>query len=397
MNIPEERKTEVAEKQKQYKDADTEEEVMKDPFTEKELEDGIRQLKNEKSPGPDHITNELLKHLGPYARKVLLKIFNASWNNASVPQSWRDATMIPIPKIGKDKSKADSYRPISLTSCVGKLLERLINTRLTWYLEKEQIISTRQAGFRHHRSTEDQVAYLAQKIEDAFQDKKHTIAVWLDLEKAYDRVWKEGLKLKLHQYGITGHMYNWICQYLKNRKARVQNRRHKSRKKTIQEGVPQGGVLSPTLFIIFMNDILDDMPSWIHGAIYADDLVIWCSEQYVSTAGVRMQEALKKIERWTKKWMVKINEKKTTYTIFSLATKIQSAKLEIAGHALLQDKAPTYLGVTFDPRLTWKNQINKCTARAKLITALMKTLSGSTWGADYHIQKELYQGRVWPV
>ena len=138
-----------------------EEEIMTEPFTQMELEDGIKQLKKEKSPGPDDITNELLQHLGTSAKQVLLDIFNSSWENASVPQVWREAKMIPIHKKGKDKRSADSYRPISLTSCVGKLMERLINTRLTWYLEKEQIITPKQAGFRQHRSTEDQVTYLA--------------------------------------------------------------------------------------------------------------------------------------------------------------------------------------------------------------------------------------------
>ena len=115
-----------------------------------------------------------------------------------------------------------------------------------------------------------------------------------------------------------------------------------------------------------MNNILKDIPSWIHGAIYADDLVIWCSEQYLTTATVRMQEALKKIEDWTRKWLVSLNAKKTTYTIFSLSTRAQTTTLKVGGHNLPQDNSPTYLGVTFDPRMTWKNQIDKRTTRAKL-------------------------------
>ena len=114
---------------------------------------------------------------------------------------------IPILKRGKDKSKAESYRPVSLTSCVGKLMERLINTRLMWHLEDKKHITPEQAAFRQDRSTEDQITYIAQAIEDAFQDKKHTLAVWIDLEKAFDKVWKEGLKLKLHHCGVAGRMY----------------------------------------------------------------------------------------------------------------------------------------------------------------------------------------------
>ena len=111
---------------------------------------------------------------------------------------------------------------LSVSSAVwAKLMERLINTRLTWHMEKNNIITPEQAGFRQHRSTEDQVTYIAQKIEDGFQDRKHTPTVWIDMEKAFDRVWKEGLKIKLQKCGVSGCMFQWICQYLNKRKARV--------------------------------------------------------------------------------------------------------------------------------------------------------------------------------
>ena len=161
VEVPEDRRKIVRESQKQFQDMDPEADVMTTPFTSQELEDAIKQLKKEMSPGPDGVTNKLIQHLGSSVKETLLKIFNASWKNSSVLQSRREATMIPIHKKGKDWSRADSYRPISLTSCVGKLMERLINTRLIRYLEKQQIITLQQAGFRQNRSTEDQVTYIA--------------------------------------------------------------------------------------------------------------------------------------------------------------------------------------------------------------------------------------------
>ena len=104
--------------------------------------------------------------------------------------------------------------------------------------------------------------------------KKHSLAVWVDLEKAFDKVWKDGLRLKLRKSGVQGSMYNWISQFLHNRKARVQVNGTYSRKKVMREGVPQGGVLSPTLFLIFINDIMKDFPRNVKGAIYADDLMM---------------------------------------------------------------------------------------------------------------------------
>ncbi|RUS91759.1 hypothetical protein EGW08_000467 [Elysia chlorotica] len=218
-----------------------------------------------------------------------------------------------------------------------------------------------------------------------------------ELDLPEPRVWKDGLRLKLRKNGISGCMFKWISQYLSNRKARVHVNGTYSRKKTLREGVPQGGVLSPTLFLIFINDIVKDLPRNVHGAIYADDLVLWCSEEYTSTANYRLQEALNTLEKWTKQWLMTINSAKTTYTVFSLSTKKQKVTLKLNGQALPAEDNPTYLGVTFDKRLTWKEQTEKAEARAKARLAIMKKLAGTQWGANARILKTMYTGRVRPV
>ena len=205
--IPEINKREVHEERRNIDPSGPEEDYMNKPFNMRELQEALNALKGKKSPGPDKLTNEMLLHMGKSAKSKLLELFNNSWKSGQVPQCWREADMIPIHKQGKDRHRTDSYRPISLTSCVGKLIERLINTRLTWHLETNNIITPEQAGFRPHRSTEDQVTYISQKIEDGFQAKKHTLAVWIDMAKAFDKVWKDGLKLKLLKSRVTGRMF----------------------------------------------------------------------------------------------------------------------------------------------------------------------------------------------
>ena len=116
------------------------------------------------------------------------------------------------------------------------------------YLEKNHKLIDEQAGFRRCRSTEDQITHIAQHVEDAFQEKKHTVAVWVDMEKAFDKVWKNGLHLKLLAMGVTNSMLNWILKYLSNRTTSVKLQGSKSRSASIKHGVPQGGVLSPILF-----------------------------------------------------------------------------------------------------------------------------------------------------
>ena len=136
-----------------------------------ELNSAIRNLKPKKAPGPDGVSNDMLKHLGPIARKMLLEIFNCSWNKGPVPEVWKTAHLVPVLKKARDKTNPSSYRPISLLSCVGKLMERVITRRLTWFLETNNLFSPSQTGYRQHRSTEDQIALLTQDIENSLQEK----------------------------------------------------------------------------------------------------------------------------------------------------------------------------------------------------------------------------------
>ena len=399
LNVPEAREQEVTQKLLEYQNQEQNNDdiSMNSPFKIEELKTALSCLSLKKAPGPDQITNEMLINMGPQAKKKLLQLINDSWRTGIVPEVWKEATILPIHKKGKDKKKATSYRPISLTSCVGKLMERLINNRLTWHLESKGHINTEQAAFRQNRSTEDQVTYLTQAIEDSFQEKKHTLAVWVDLEKAFDKVWKDGLRLKLRKCGIDGRMFKWIDQFLKKRKARVKVKQHKSRIKELKHGVPQGGVLSPTLFLVFIKDILEKMPKGVKGAMYADDLVLWCSEEYISTANLRLREALRELENWSRTWMVKVNEGKTTFTVFTLSTKGHKVTLTYNGQKLKEDQNPMYLGITFDPRLTWKAQLQNNQTKAKLRMSLMRKLAGTHWGANQTVLKRLYVGRIRPT
>ena len=372
-------------------------EIMTLPITHNELESALQSLKPKQAPGPDGVTNELLIHLGPEAKKKLLQIYNASWKHGIVPQEWKKAILIPIHKPGKPKNSPSSYRPISLTSCLCKLLERILNSRLMWFMEKERKFNDEQAGFRPCRSTEDQVTYLTQLIEEGFQAKKQTVVVWVDLEKAFDRVWTKGLLLKLLKTNITHKMYNWIKQYIHNRKAKVCLKGKYSRTASFKQGVPQGGVLSPSLFLIFLNDLISTTSPNVKAVQYADDLALICSEDSLILAQKRLQTTLDRLDQWTTDWSMKVNATKTTYTVFSLSNKEQTVNLKLEGQKLKQDKCPTYLGITFDPRLTWKHQIEKAQTKGIQRLSILKKLAGTQWGANADILKKTYKGYVRPT
>ncbi|BFZ13185.1 hypothetical protein BsWGS_16224 [Bradybaena similaris] len=304
--------------------------------------------------------------------------------------------MIPLLKPVKDGSIASSYRTISLTSCLCKTMERIINLRLKWYIESENILVPQQAGFRQCYSTEDQATYLSQEIEDAFQDKKSVLAVWIDLKKAFDKVWKEGLLMKMRNNKVNGRMYKWLEAYLYNRRARVQVDGIKSKKVLLRHGVPQGGVVSPTLFLIYINDLIAELPHGMKVAMYADDLVIWCTNDQATVATKMLQRAVDALNVWANKWCVNINIDKCSTTFFTLSTKQKAGNIKINGIPLREDKQSTHLGVTFDDRLTWKEHINKATAKARRKLAILRKLSGTTWGASGKILNSVYQQSIQP-
>jgi hypothetical protein len=165
-----------------------------------------------------------------------------------------------------------------------------------WHLESKRILSPPQAGFRHHRATEDQVTYIAQEIEDTYQRREHTLAVWVDLGKAFDKVWKEGLKRKLERSQVFGRRFKWISKYLTNRLARVQVQDNLSKKCILETGVLQ--VLSPAPFLIYVNDIVEKIPLKVglHFSLFENDLAVWTSEQLIPTAERRIQHTLNNLD-----------------------------------------------------------------------------------------------------
>ena len=192
-------------------------------------------------------------------------------------------------------------------------------------------------------------------------------------------------------------MLRWITQFLKDRKACVSLQGKRSRTGDIKNGVPQGKFLSPTLFLIFMNDVKEQMAKNVQCAGYADDLALVCSEDTVGTAQVRLQSTLNNLFAWSNSWGLKINTTKTTYTLFSLSPKPQKARLTIGGHRLQEEPNPTYLGVKFDPRLTWNVHTEQCRNKGLHRTELLKKLAGSDWEADHAELRKAYVGYARPV
>ena len=165
---------------------------------------------NHSAVGPEEIHNEFLKLLPDESVKWLLKLYNNIWVNGTFPVTWRQLIIVQIPKSGKDTSNPQNYWPIALSSCLCKTMERMINSKLTWYLEANGLITNMQTEFRKRRWTIDHLILLETFIKEAFIRKQHLTAVFFDLEKAYDTTWKYGIMRDLHDLGLRGRLLMFI-------------------------------------------------------------------------------------------------------------------------------------------------------------------------------------------
>jgi potassium voltage-gated channel Eag-related subfamily H protein 8 len=217
------------------------------PFSLSELKQALLKS-NSSAPGPDNIHYQMLTHLSDRSLSLLLNIFNHIWSSGSFPPSWREATVIPIPKPGKDHSDPGNYRPIALTSCLCKTMERMVYERLYWKLEEVGGLAATQCGFRKQRSTVDHLVRLESFIRDAFINKEHVVAVLFDLEKAYDTTWKHGILKDLEDLGFRGHLPIFISNFLTDRIFKVRVGSTVSDFHDQEMGGPSGQYFIPSTF-----------------------------------------------------------------------------------------------------------------------------------------------------
>ena len=269
------------------------------------------------APGPDEIHNKIIQNLPEISQTLLLNIYNDIWNSQTFPESWRTATIIPIPKPGKDHTNPANYRPIALTNCLCKLMEKLINKRLSWYLETNKLLSPLQSGFRKNRSTMDQLVRLETFIRQAFVKGEHLTAIFFDLEKAFDTTWKYGIMKDLHDLDLRGNLPLFIENFLKNRSFHVKVGSTLSDTFTQEEGVPQGSILSPLLFEIKINSITNKLKPNINSSLYVDDfLICYKSLGNIGTIDRQLQQQLKILEKWANENGFKFSPTKTVAVHF---------------------------------------------------------------------------------
>jgi retron-type reverse transcriptase len=205
-------------------------------------------------------------------------------------------------------------RPLSLTSVVGKLLERIVCRRLVWYLEAAGLMDPMQFAYRRNHNITQAVLLFVTDILEGFKNNETTVATFIDLEGAFDSIWREAVVYKMKEMGIGGRMLLYVADYLRGRKARNLINNYESPWIPTALGVPQGSVISPILFLIFIKEMTNNIPRKIS---YADDLFKWTRNADVSKAEKEMQDNLQVLLQWNKKWRLTINTSKTEVICFS--------------------------------------------------------------------------------
>ena len=364
------------------------------PFSILELKESLSKA-HDTSAGPDEIHYQLLKHLPSTALTVLLELYNNIWNTGNVPKSWKEATVIPVPKPGKDNTDPNNYRPIALTSCVCKTLERMINRRLVWYLESNNIISEFQSGFRNHRSTNDHLVRLESFIREAFIKKEHLVAVFFDLEKAYDTTWKYGIMNDLQEIGLKGRLPLFISNFLNDRQFKVRVGATLSDMRDQEMGVPQGSILSVTLFNVKINNIVKSISPGTDCSLYVDDFLICYRGKNMNTVERQLQLTINKAHKWATENGFKFFKSKSKCVHFCQMRKHHDdPQLLLDGTPIPVVDEVKFLGVIFDKKLNFISHIKQLKAKCQKALNLMRVVAHTDWGADRKILLRLYRSLI---
>ena len=272
-------------------------------FDEDAIIKALDKMKVDKSPGPDGIAPRVLKEAKYQICKPLSILFNKSLNSGKVPSDWKLANVTPIQKKG-DKSLPGNYRPISLTSVVCKLMETLIRDKLVSFLDDNNLIKNSQHGFRNKRSCLTNLLDFFNDVFNMYDETKAVDIIYLDFQKAFDTVPHKRLIIKLKSHGVAGKTLRWLEDWLSHRKQRVVINGKSSAWRDVISGVPQGSVLGPVLFIIYVNDIDEGLACKL--SKFADDTKIM--NKVITTADkMQLQSDLDRLVTWSDKWLMKFN------------------------------------------------------------------------------------------
>ena len=330
-------------------------------------EEVVKQKLNElnpfKTPGADNIHPKVLKELSNSLAKPLTIIFNKSIENSVLPKDWKMANITAIFKKG-DKSSANNYRPVSLTSIVCKILESIIRDLIQEFFESNNLYTACQHGFRSNKSCTSQLLEVVEDFSILIDDAETFDTIYLDFKKAFDSVPHQRLLNKLEAYGVSDKILMWIENFLTDRYQSVNVGSEKSQLSKVTSGIPQGSVLGPILFTIFINDLPDHISTQCK--IFADDTKIYSPSRNNNS----IQKDLDELQKWSEKWQLPFNTNKCKCMYYGKNN--PKCKYYLNDSLIQECSEEKDLGITFDPSLKFNIHINNIINKANQVLGIIR-------------------------
>uniref|UniRef100_A0A3B3HCE9 Reverse transcriptase domain-containing protein n=1 Tax=Oryzias latipes TaxID=8090 RepID=A0A3B3HCE9_ORYLA len=337
------------------------------PFTVNQVHKALKTLNHRKPPGPDLIEPFSLKMAADFIAQPLTTLFNLSIETQEIPSIWKSAFVTPHLK-GGDPAVLTNYRPISNLCVLSKILESLVCEQLKEFLYSNELLSTLQSGFRKKHSTITAATKVINDILVALDNKQYCAALFIDLSKAFDTVDHIVLKQRLISFGLSDHAVSWLTNYMKNRTQCVRQDGLCSEFLNVHTGVPQGSVLGPLLFVMYINNI-DQNVSHTNMHFYADDTIIYCFDPSPTTAVKYLQKAFDTVQHTFLQLKLTVNADKTKLMLFSNSRKTPQGFLTVStleGNEIELVHVYKYLGILIDDALSFKPHIENLVRKLKL-------------------------------
>lgn len=352
-----------------------------------------------KAPGPDGIYPILLQEGANVLVPHLSRLYRACIAFGHVPRVWRMVKVIYLPKPGKaDYREAKSYRPISLSSFFLKTLEKLVDRHIRDGPLRRHPLHKLQCAYQPGKSTDTALHLVTTRAEQAIEGKELCLAAFLDVEGAFDRTTYQAINEAATRHGIEPTICKWISKMLDGRLI-MSSLMGDEILATTTKGCPQGGVLSPTLWSLVVNSLLEELnsgPTYTVG--YADDLVILVNGKFPGTVSGIMNEALRKVERWCQNHQLSINPGKTVVIPFTRKRTLKDMQqLKLYGRVLEMSNDVKYLGVTLDKELNWKKHVDHNITKALRVFGMCRSAYGKTWGLNPKVLRWIYTMMVRPI
>ena len=334
----------------------------------------ICSLKNKKG----HVSTypaKVLKYASEIISPILSDIINLSFSSGTFPDRLKIARVVPIHK-GGNKSELNNYRPISVLPLLSKVFEKIVHCRLSNFLEKLNVLTNSQYGFRKGMSTIQAVMSNLQYVYEGLDEGSTVISLFLDFSKAFDCIDHKILLRKLERYGIRGIVLQWFKSYLSDRKQFVSINSSTSSISSLNYGVPQGSILGPLLFIIFINDF-PQSSNFFKFTLYADDSTLTCKFKHNNPDLIKncLNNELINVHFWLVQNRIKINYDKTKFIIFNYRKSINISSLDFSGHQIERTDSIKFLGMIIDEKLSFKKHINLISSKTSKTIGLFYRLN----------------------